>query len=225
MIAATVSPVLGLGTSLMAWLVTASKLYGTLTVDSTGANDPMLAGNVAALLSPLIYIPILTYAFGPQNYDWISMKLIRRGDDSDLAAANHMDLELVPGNSNVGEEEERLEQENLKKASRIAKIVTVVMTLSFLILWPMPMYGTGYIFSKPFFTGWVSVGILWLFCSSACVAIYPLWEGRHSMKRTFTGIYRDLTGKKAALRGTEVTVEDSEDSGSPPSEEKVAPKE
>ena len=28
----------------------------------------MLAGNVVALLSPLIFVPVLTYAFGPQNY-------------------------------------------------------------------------------------------------------------------------------------------------------------
>jgi hypothetical protein len=37
MIAATVSPVLGLVTSLVAWLVTAKKQYGSLSVDSTGA--------------------------------------------------------------------------------------------------------------------------------------------------------------------------------------------
>lgn len=28
----------------------------------------MLAGNVVALLSPLIFVPVLTYALGPQNY-------------------------------------------------------------------------------------------------------------------------------------------------------------
>lgn len=36
-IAATLSPILGLATSLIAWLVTAKKQYGELTVDSTGA--------------------------------------------------------------------------------------------------------------------------------------------------------------------------------------------
>lgn len=63
--AATLSPPLGLVCSLIAWLVTAQKESGTLSVDSTGANFPMLAGNVVALLSPCIFIPILTYALGP----------------------------------------------------------------------------------------------------------------------------------------------------------------
>lgn len=86
MIAATLSPILGLMCSLIAWLVTAKREYGDLSVASTGSNNPMLAGNVVALLSPLIFVPVLTYAFGTQKYDWVSMAMIRLGDDSDVAA-------------------------------------------------------------------------------------------------------------------------------------------
>jgi urea-proton symporter len=113
----------------------------------------MLAGNVVALLSPLIFIPVLTFAFGKQNYDWESMKQIRRGDDSDLAAAAHIDLELTPGATIQSEETEAAEQAKLKKAALIARSLTVFMTLALLVVWPMPMYGSGYIFSKKFFTG------------------------------------------------------------------------
>jgi urea-proton symporter len=113
----------------------------------------MLAGNVVALLSPLIFIPVLTFAFGKQNYDWESMKQIRRGDDSDLAAAAHIDLELTPGATLRSEEAEAAEQAKLKKAALIARSLTVFMTLALLVVWPMPMYGSGYIFSKKFFTG------------------------------------------------------------------------
>lgn len=63
--AATLSPVLGLVCSLIAWLVTTSKLNdGVITVATSGANNPMLAGNVVALLSPVIFIPVLTLIFG-----------------------------------------------------------------------------------------------------------------------------------------------------------------
>jgi SSS family transporter len=62
--AATFSPPLGLVCSLIAWLVTAKKEGGDVSVASTGANNPMLAGNVVALLSPLIFIPIFTLVFG-----------------------------------------------------------------------------------------------------------------------------------------------------------------
>lgn len=175
--------------------MTAKKEFGNLSVTSTGSNNPMLAGNVVALLSPLVFVPVLTYAFGPQNYDYKSMAAIRLANDEDIAAAADTDLEQIPGVIGLSGAESELEQKKLKRASLIAKSMTGVLTIALLILWPMPMYGSGYIFSKKFFTGWVSVGILWLFCSSFAVGLFPLWEGRHSMASTFKGIIRDLSGK------------------------------
>jgi Na+/proline symporter len=73
--AATLSPILGLMCSLTAWLVTTSKLNdGVISVETSGANNPMLAGNVVALLSPMVFIPVLTLIFGmgkllPSNLD------------------------------------------------------------------------------------------------------------------------------------------------------------
>jgi hypothetical protein len=189
--------------------VTAKKEGGELTVDTTGANNPMLAGNVVALLSPLIFIPILTYALGPQNYDWVSMKMIRRSDDHDLAAAAHIDLEMVPGERRHSVIKEEEEQAKLLKASKIARWMTVFMAIALLVLWPMPMYGSGYIFSKKFFTGWVVVGIIWMFFSAACVGVYPLWEGRKTSIRTFKSIYLDITGKQKPPKAPVVTEGDS----------------
>ena len=159
----------------------------------------MLAGNVVSLLAPIIFIPILSFVLRSPKYDWKSMKLIRRADDNDLAAAAHVDLELIPGESRHSDHEEREEQQKLQRAAKIARSLTVFLTLSLLILWPMPMYGSGYIFSKGFFTGWVSVGILWLFCSAFCVGLYPLWEGRHTSTRTIKSIFLDITGKGKPL--------------------------
>jgi len=207
--AAMLSPPLGLACSLIAWLVTAKKESGNLSVDSTGANNPMLAGNVVALLSPCLFVPIFTFALGPDNYDWASMALIRKGDDHDMAAAADVDLELIPGEVDIPETE--AEQKKLLRASVIAKSTTVVMTLALLVLWPFPMYGTSYIFSKKFFTGWVVVGIIWLFCSLFCVGLFPLWEGRLSVLHTVKAIYLDVTGKvhpsKYRAHGADITEE------------------
>ncbi|KAL7269869.1 urea active transporter [Rhizina undulata] len=212
--AATLSPILGLACSLTAWLVTTKVQYGAITVATSGQNNPMLAGNIVALLSPFVFIPVLTLAFGPDNYDWKSMKAIRRGDDHDIAEAENVDLELVPGESN-NPDAEALEQKQLEKAAWIARTITAVMTLALLVLWPMPLYGTGYQFSKKFFTGWVSVGIIWLFFSSFCVGIYPLWEGRHSIAHTSKSIWLDITGKaKPQIQGR--TAEKDEDEGTSP---------
>ncbi|KAK9479558.1 Sodium:solute symporter family-domain-containing protein [Lipomyces japonicus] len=211
--AAVGSPILGLACSLMAWLVTTKKKYGVINVDTSGQNDPMLAGNVVALLSPLIFVPILTY-IKPDNYDWLSMKAIKQvRDDTEIIeqiqtiedneskeinpqsdAEANIQFSITPNSNTVNYEKEAAA---LLKASRYARILTVIITLSFLVLWPMPMYGSGYVFSKKFFTGWVIVGIIWILVSMMLVCIYPVWEGRKVLFHTIKGVYMDITGQRA----------------------------
>lgn len=192
--AAALSPVLGLVCSLIGWLVTTKVKYGTITVDTSGKNIPMLVGNVVALLSPCIFIPILTLVFGVDNYDYSSMRAIRKADDHDVAAEAHIDLSLVPGETPLTSSEQ--EQRSLARAAKIARTITVIMTLILLIIWPFPMFASKYVFSKTFFAGWVGVGIAWLFFSSFCVAVFPVWEGRSSIAHTAKCIWRDITGKR-----------------------------
>lgn len=197
-IAAAATPVLGLFCAITTWLVTAKKQSGHLSVESTYANNPMLAGNVVALVSPLLFVPILTYAFGAENCDYKSMKSIRRGDDSDVSAETNIDLELVPGATSPPNVVGPDEQARLKHASNIAKGTTAGLTLVLLILWPIPLYTSGYVFSKPFFTGWVVAGFIWLFCSFCCVGLFPLWQGRESYIAVFRAIKLDFSASREA---------------------------
>lgn len=235
LVAVVASPILGTGLAIMSWLVCTKSLYGEITVSNTFADDPMLTGNVVALLSPLVFIPIFTYVFKPQNFDWEILKSITRADETEeLLEAEKLGSEkleitedtdsalliegkkltdtekIVPIKSiiTIAEEvpQDELERqaeeeaEYLRKCSKIAIILACFFGLAFMIVWPMPMYGSGYIFSKPFFTGWVTVLIIWIFFSAFCVCIYPLWEGRQGIFTTFRGIYWDLSGQSSKLR-------------------------
>jgi len=236
-LAATLSPPLGLVCSLTGWLIQTKVQYGTLTVLSTGSNYPMLVGNVVALLSPMIFIPVLTY-IKPQSYDWESMKMIRRGDDHDIASRAEVDLELVPGEMRKGEMEMLEEQRKLEKNGKVARYLTLFLAVALLgmsyriaipvlililipililisnpptprqhtnhlssVLWPMPMYGSKYVFSKKFFTGWIAIGIARLFFSAFAVVLYPLWEGRKSLAKTSKAIVAELSGKGRPAAG------------------------
>lgn len=223
--AASISPILGTCIAIMSWLVSTHTMYGAITIDNTFMDDPMLIGNVVALLSPLIFIPILTLAFGSQNFDWEILKSIKRVDDSaeleselediipTLNANNDDSTEkLAPVKSTVTEIAEHLiEQDNLidqaredelhlERASKIAGWTCLALAICLLVLWPMPLYGSKYVFSKQFFTGWVVVGIIWLFFSGVVVIIYPLYEGRRSIFSNMRGIYWDCTGQSQKLK-------------------------
>lgn len=43
---------------------------------------------------------------------------------------------------------------------------------------------------------------MWLFFSTACVGIFPLWQGRKTMAHTVKSMYLDVMGKrKPTLQG------------------------
>ena len=125
--AATLSPILGLTSAVIAWLVTASKTCGNLDIACTGSNDPMLAGNVTALLSPLVFIPILTLIFGVDNYDWQSMRDIRRADDHDVLEESGLSPEAQREIELAQQADYDAEQKQLKWALKIATITTTLM--------------------------------------------------------------------------------------------------
>lgn len=180
-LAACVTPILGLSCGLIAWLTCCKSLYGEINITTSGMDLPMLAGNVASLCSPLVFSPLLSI-FRPQRYDFknlLSLKSMRDGDDETVTDNNNSSNDSLP-----------------KGYLKLARIICCVVTLSLLILWPMPMYGTKYVFSKPFFTGWIVVSFIWLFFTFFMVGVYPVYESRHGLAVTFKGIYQDITGKK-----------------------------
>lgn len=56
----------------------------------------------------------------------------------------------------------------------------------------MPMYGTNYVFSKPFFRFWVAITFLWAWGAALVITITPLVEGR----KTIALFIRFALGKK-----------------------------
>ncbi|AET39627.1 Dur3p Ecym_4595 [Eremothecium cymbalariae DBVPG len=234
LMAVIISPILGTILAIISWLVCAKSLYNEITVETTYKDYPMLAGNIVALLSPVIFIPILTYLFKPQNFDWERMKTdITRVDEEEekMEVENMMDSvagidDVLEGNSSNCEKcvddvrsvksvisaakeivpDELLEkyqtdeEKLLARSARIASYLSLVFVFIFLILWPMPMYGSSYIFSKKFFAGWVYVLIIWIFFTAISVCIYPLLEGRKAIFLTIRGIYWDLSGQTYKLR-------------------------
>ncbi|RLV85672.1 Urea active transporter [Meyerozyma sp. JA9] len=209
-VAATASPILATILAIMSWLVCAKKKFGAVNVDTTFEDDAMLTGNVVALLSPLIFVPVLTLIFKPQNFDWSILKTITRVDEEEelIAATEEKNTDpedIHPVKSQItvmateiaDSQEDRLEEETrkLNRSFKKAAVICVTLTLCLVILWPMPMYGTSYIFSKKFFTGWVSVLFIWIFFSAFMVIVYPIWEGKDAIAITFRGIYWDLTGQ------------------------------
>ncbi|SNX88022.1 probable DUR3 - Urea permease [Melanopsichium pennsylvanicum] len=84
------------------------------------------------------------------------------------------------------------EERYMRRQSRIAGWVGLFLFISVWVLWPFIMYAAKYDFSKPFFTGWVVVAIIWAFVALLIFTFLPLWEGRRLISRILIAL---VTGK------------------------------
>ncbi|EDK43619.1 conserved hypothetical protein [Lodderomyces elongisporus NRRL YB-4239] len=218
--AATFTPPIATALAIMSWLVCCKTKFGAVNYDNLFEDDAMLTGNVVALLFPLITVPLFTLIFKPQHFDWklLETRITRVDEEEELIEATKSDSQeedpekLEPVRSQISmiasdiaqQEQVRQryseEQVQLRKAFKTCVIVCVSLTLALLVVWPMPMYGSKYIFSRHFFIGWVVVFFIWIWYTVFQVIVYPIWEGRSSLASTARGIYWDCTGQTYKLR-------------------------
>ncbi|KAL4947480.1 Sodium:solute symporter family-domain-containing protein [Aspergillus filifer] len=88
----------------------------------------------------------------------------------------------------------------LNRWMKIAWVMFVVLVLVTFVAWPMPLY-RDYIFTKSFFSGWVSVAIVWQFFAFFAVVVYPLYDGRFEIEKGVRGMWKsskEFCGRRKA---------------------------
>ena len=83
---AIAGPIAGLCAGIIAWLVTAQRYFGELTIASTGHEYSTLAGNMAAIFTGLIVTVVISLV-KPQNFDWAITRGINSPPVTELASA------------------------------------------------------------------------------------------------------------------------------------------
>ncbi|KAL5048391.1 hypothetical protein BDW71DRAFT_196056 [Aspergillus fruticulosus] len=228
-LAAFLAPVLGFFTGLAIWLGTAHALYGEVNMTTTGNPLPALYGAIGSFFPPVIYSVLhgadkSTAAVIESEVKEKSGTLMPQFDASgtDATATAAADLEhaaalnkpiaasratFTPASeASLDDIRHPFDEEILRELYRWMKIAWVifgVIVLVTFILWPMPLY-RNYIFSKSFFSGWVSVDIVWQFFAFSAVVIYPLYDGRYEIDKGARGLWRS-TKEFVAKRRSKTT--------------------
>ncbi|KAF9136767.1 hypothetical protein BGX30_010872 [Mortierella sp. GBA39] len=214
--AAIVAPLGGLVISITAWLVCAKLYSGEITLATTGTDQAMLAGNLGALISGGA-ISIIISLIKPDNYTFEGTRALQQvtddspggmpstdssSDDGSLdekkkggekAEITSVDVPAPKGGWTFSAEEDA----KLAKASRFARWSSGVLTVVLILLWPLPMFFSNYVFTKGFYTGWVVLSIVWAICSTIAVTIYPIWESRGAIAEVGRGIWGMVTRKSS----------------------------
>lgn len=199
--------VIGLVVGIAAWLGTTAGLNNVINVTTSGGNYEMLAGNLGSIAIGGIIATIISLVW-PEDYDFAGTRAI----NSSASPAHHSEPVICrpqefqddkakgtgTSTSSIIVEVAKVEAENervaLMKAFKFAAWSSIVLTLIFIILIPLPLFGASTVFTVPGFTAWVAIGIAWTFCSAFAVVIYPLWESRAALVMIARGVVKDLTG-------------------------------
>merc|ERR1739848_823297 len=179
---AVVAAWLGMILAVVTWLVAASAQSGAISIDTLGANEPMLAGNVVAICSSGIIHALFSLA-KPQNYDFKSMKEIKMLEDDQRG--------LAP---------EDFKDEFLNEAAAWVKKWGWGFTIIMVVIWPILTIPAG-VFTKNYFSFWVFVSLMWGFTATFTIITLPIYESSDSILGVVFAIfgkeYKRKSGQKA----------------------------
>lgn len=214
----------GLAAGLIGWLTMAHSQFGELTVATTGSNYPTLAGNMAGVFTGLILTVVISY-IKPDNFDWEVTRSINLPtltapptiasdsettspppgveDEKKVVGDGTMDQQTLP--TILDEDKETSEDEaimedptRLRGALKFAYISATILTLVMLLIIPIPMFLSHYIFSVEFFKTWVGISFVWVFFALFSCAILPIYEAAGFFRDVFKETTAGLRGKGKA---------------------------
>ncbi|KAF8556781.1 Na+/solute symporter [Imleria badia] len=189
---------------MLAWMIGCLKIYGEINIPNLA--DPYSA--VSSGPTGLLFSGILTVSvslMSPADYDFSGTRAIAMLDDHanderireeserssktgdaspDLEKQSKKDLSSDPDASK--DEGERMA--SLKRVFKKALIYSTIFTAIVIIIVPLPMFFSHYVFSRTFYTFWTACSI-GTFCN-----VLPLWESRKEMAMILKAAYRSSTG-------------------------------
>ena len=167
--AATTGALAGLVAGITGWLGLAYATHGEISIASTGAIVPMLAGNILSISTSLA-ICVGGSVLIRGRFDFRALK-----------------QKIVVVDDRIRAMMDRDTDENmLRRASAVCRRVGLAASTTLLVAWPAPLFLGGYVFTLESFTAWVWLAVLWAVAAAVTVIALPLFEARHSIREVIS---------------------------------------
>ncbi|CAL8469194.1 g8735 [Coccomyxa elongata] len=162
--AAIASALGGQAAAIIAWLVSTKILYDDITITTTSASGPSLAGNLVAIIVSAIICIVWTLIAPDRNASW-----------EQLRADLHDKVEVLDGAEVIDNEKEN--PAAMAYAYKMTWIWAGCLSVVVFVLWPLLTLPAG-VFSQSYFTFWIVLMMIWGFLAALVVIFYPLIEAR-----------------------------------------------
>jgi len=173
---AVAGALIGVMGSLLTWTsVAASEANGVVDISSLGGAFPMLYGNVVAILLSGLICVVVSLAQN-KKYDWkdlnTQMKIVE-GDMTEEAKAAIAQAAQ--------------DEATLKKAYQFSLKGGGILTIICVVIWPLPLYFSGYVFDLGFYGLWVGIAMVWVSIAAFCIIGIPIYEARGGFAKVASG--------------------------------------
>ncbi len=166
----SLSAILGLLLGIIVWLFSAYSLYGNISVISTSHDIPLLLGNLTSFTTGFIFV-ILGSLIKPDNFNFNITK-------QRIVVAEERVRSLIK------DDDETL----LKKRTLFGYKYGIIFTLFLVVIWPLPLFFSGYIFSFEFFLFWIMLSIVWTIAAACFLIVKPLIESKREISTVISNI-------------------------------------
>jgi hypothetical protein len=162
--------------SLLTWTsVAASEANGVIDIASLGGAFPMLYGNVVAILSSGLICVVISLAQN-KKYDWSQLNTHMKIVEGDLSEDAKAQIAQAAQ-----------DEETLKKAYKFSLKGGGILTIICVVLWPLPLFFSGYVFDLGFYGMWVGIAIVWVSIAAFCIICIPIYEARGGFAKVMSG--------------------------------------
>lgn len=177
--AAISGSIVGLTAGISSWIAATWLLYGQVSIATTGEILPLLIGNVVSI-SVGAAIVVIGSLFKPQNFNFDLMK---------------QKILVVDGRIRSMIEKDTNENQ-LRRDARFTYRYAIALSLILVVVWPLPLYFSGYVFSLSIYTLWVGLAFAWASIAAGVIILLPLIESRAGIAQ----VLRKIAAAPASLK-------------------------
>ncbi|KAI5960699.1 hypothetical protein CANMA_003961 [Candida margitis] len=112
--------------------------------------------------------------------------------DSDQSSSNNLESQPQPQQNPLSQQ---LSPKELDFWIKISTGAVIFVLLIMWVLWPLPLY-RDWIFTRDYFKGYVTVGLIWLYTTLLVIGIGPLIAGRNTIAFIVKSVYRDYIKRR-----------------------------
>jgi len=173
---AVAGALIGVMGSLLTWTsVAASEANGVVDISSLGGAFPMLYGNVVAILLSGLICVVVSLAQN-KKYDWTQLNTQMKIVEGDMTE------EAKAAIAQAAQDEA-----TLKKAYQFSLKGGGILTIICVVIWPLPLYFSGYVFDLGFYGLWVGIAMVWVSIAAFCIIGIPIYEARGGFAKVASG--------------------------------------